>query len=79
MKIIEYEEHLKKTQPDWESRWENVQELITMASEVDSDAFDPDPSESVDLTDGPNLEEPRSPSNTSFAFIRADILVVLLP
>ncbi|KAF7318043.1 ATP-depentend DNA [Mycena chlorophos] len=32
--LIEYEDHLKKTQPDWETRWENVQELITFASEV---------------------------------------------
>ncbi|KAF9243513.1 ATP-dependent DNA helicase pcra [Melanogaster broomeanus] len=30
---IRYEEHLKKTQPDWELRWENVQELINFASE----------------------------------------------
>ncbi|KAH8806837.1 P-loop containing nucleoside triphosphate hydrolase protein [Flagelloscypha sp. PMI_526] len=33
--LIEYEAHLRKTQQDWESRWENVQELITFASEVD--------------------------------------------
>ncbi|KAJ7050825.1 P-loop containing nucleoside triphosphate hydrolase protein [Mycena amicta] len=32
--LIEYESHLKKTQPEWETRWENVQELITFASEV---------------------------------------------
>jgi DNA helicase II / ATP-dependent DNA helicase PcrA len=32
---VDYEEHLKKTQQDWESRWENVQELITFASDVD--------------------------------------------
>lgn len=31
---VAYEEHLKKTQSDWESRWENVQELITFASDV---------------------------------------------
>ncbi|ESK94683.1 atp-depentend dna [Moniliophthora roreri MCA 2997] len=35
--VIGYEDHLKKTQPDWESRWENVQELITFASDVDTD------------------------------------------
>ncbi|KAF9267802.1 UvrD-helicase-domain-containing protein [Marasmius fiardii PR-910] len=34
---INYEDHLKKTQSDWESRWENVQELITFASDVDAD------------------------------------------
>ncbi|KAJ3866024.1 P-loop containing nucleoside triphosphate hydrolase protein [Lentinula novae-zelandiae] len=35
--LISYEDHLRKTQPDWESRWENVQELITFASDVQSD------------------------------------------
>lgn len=30
--LIGYEEHLKKSQPDWETRWENVQELISFAS-----------------------------------------------
>lgn len=34
---INYEDYLRKTQQDWESRWENVQELITFASEVESD------------------------------------------
>lgn len=28
---------MRNTQPDWESRWENVQELITFASEVMAD------------------------------------------
>ncbi|KAJ6530358.1 P-loop containing nucleoside triphosphate hydrolase protein [Mycena vulgaris] len=37
LELIDYEDHLKKTQPDWESRWENVQELITFASEVEHD------------------------------------------
>ena len=37
VKMIDYEAHLKKTQQDWEARWENVQELITFASEVESD------------------------------------------
>ncbi|KAJ7122967.1 P-loop containing nucleoside triphosphate hydrolase protein [Mycena epipterygia] len=35
--LIEYEDHLKKTDSEWESRWENVQELITFASEVEHD------------------------------------------
>ena len=35
--MINYEDYLRKTQQDWESRWENVQELITFASEVESD------------------------------------------
>ncbi|KAJ3820348.1 P-loop containing nucleoside triphosphate hydrolase protein [Lentinula raphanica] len=36
VELIGYEDHLRKTQPDWESRWENVQELITFASDVQS-------------------------------------------
>ncbi|KAF5391670.1 hypothetical protein D9757_002375 [Collybiopsis confluens] len=35
--LIRYEDHLKKTQADWDTRWENVQELITFASDVQSD------------------------------------------
>ncbi|EMD33499.1 hypothetical protein CERSUDRAFT_57154, partial [Gelatoporia subvermispora B] len=35
LELIEYEAWLQKTQPDWESRWENVQELINFASEVE--------------------------------------------
>ncbi|KAK0500348.1 P-loop containing nucleoside triphosphate hydrolase protein [Armillaria luteobubalina] len=34
LKCISYEEHLQKTQQEWETRWENVQELITFASDV---------------------------------------------
>lgn len=34
IKLISYQEHLQKTQPEWETRWENVQELITFASDV---------------------------------------------
>lgn len=34
--LIKYEDHLKKTQSDWESRWENVKELITFASEMEA-------------------------------------------
>lgn len=41
--LLNYEDHLKKTQQDWESRWENVQELITFASEVESEATPPNP------------------------------------
>ncbi|KAF8211704.1 P-loop containing nucleoside triphosphate hydrolase protein [Mycena galopus ATCC 62051] len=37
LELIEYEDHLKRTQPEWESRWENVQELITFASDVEHD------------------------------------------
>lgn len=33
--LVQYEDHLRKTQPDWETRWENVKELITFAKEVE--------------------------------------------
>ncbi|KAF9445472.1 P-loop containing nucleoside triphosphate hydrolase protein [Macrolepiota fuliginosa MF-IS2] len=33
---IDYENHLKRTQTDWETRWENVQELITFSSEANA-------------------------------------------
>ncbi|KAH9916183.1 P-loop containing nucleoside triphosphate hydrolase protein [Fomitopsis serialis] len=32
----EYEAYLRKMQKDWDSRWENVQELINFASEVET-------------------------------------------
>ena len=35
---IKYKEHLVKTQPDAENRWDNVQELINFASEVERTA-----------------------------------------
>ncbi|KAL0954493.1 hypothetical protein HGRIS_003461 [Hohenbuehelia grisea] len=38
--LIAYEDHLKQSQSDWESRWENVQELITFASEAVYDSPD---------------------------------------
>lgn len=34
IELIGYEAYLTKTQPDWETRWENVQELITFATDV---------------------------------------------
>ncbi|KAJ7604586.1 P-loop containing nucleoside triphosphate hydrolase protein [Mycena polygramma] len=43
LQLIEYEAHLKKTQAEWESRWENVQELITFASDVEHDVNLSDP------------------------------------
>ena len=36
VELVGYQEHLRKTQPDYESRWENVQELINFASEVEN-------------------------------------------
>ncbi|KAH7925501.1 UvrD-helicase-domain-containing protein [Leucogyrophana mollusca] len=49
LELIGYGEHLKKTQPDWDTRWENVQELISFASEATADSVNatpamPDPS-----------------------------------
>lgn len=35
LELVDYENHLKRTQPDSDVRWENVKELITFASEVD--------------------------------------------
>ncbi|KAH9939503.1 UvrD-helicase-domain-containing protein [Amylocystis lapponica] len=37
LELTEYEAHLRKTQTDWESRWENVQELLNFASEIERD------------------------------------------
>ena len=37
VELTQYEEHLRKTQQDWESRWQNVQELINFASETERD------------------------------------------
>ena len=33
--LVQYQDHLRKTQQDWETRWENVKELITFAKEVE--------------------------------------------
>ena len=37
LELVKYETYLQKTQEDWESRWENVKELINFASEMESD------------------------------------------
>ncbi|KAI0684955.1 P-loop containing nucleoside triphosphate hydrolase protein [Cytidiella melzeri] len=37
LSLIQYEEYLKKSQKDWQSRWENVQELINFASELEKE------------------------------------------
>ena len=34
--LVKYGEHLRKTQPDHDSRWDNVQELINFATEVEN-------------------------------------------
>jgi DNA helicase II / ATP-dependent DNA helicase PcrA len=48
VEMIEYQEHLRKTQPDWETRWENVQELITFASDVHVDVLSVESSPQAD-------------------------------
>ncbi|OJA17125.1 hypothetical protein AZE42_02583 [Rhizopogon vesiculosus] len=37
VELIDYQEHLKKVQTDWNTRWENVQELINFASDATVD------------------------------------------
>jgi superfamily I DNA/RNA helicase len=37
--FIQYQDHLRKTQQDWETRWENVKELITFAKEVEEQNY----------------------------------------
>ena len=36
LELTGYEEHLRKTQEDFENRWDNVQELINFAAEVEN-------------------------------------------
>ncbi|KAF8746922.1 UvrD-like helicase C-terminal domain, partial [Rhizoctonia solani] len=47
-----YEAHLQRTQPDWETRWENVQELINFAAGVEL----PEPEVLNSEDEGDNLE-----------------------
>ena len=35
VELTQYEEHLRKTQQDWETRMENVNELISFAKEME--------------------------------------------
>ncbi|KAJ7047915.1 P-loop containing nucleoside triphosphate hydrolase protein [Mycena alexandri] len=63
--LIQYEDHLKKTQPEWESRWENVQELITFASEVEHD---------VNLVDVDTNADPSSSDTPLRLFLQASML-----
>lgn len=57
--LIEYQQHLQKTQQDWETRWENVQELITFASE-ENDPIDQSQSE----TDVAGVKQQRRATDT---------------
>ncbi|KAG8921353.1 hypothetical protein FRC02_000289 [Tulasnella sp. 418] len=45
VELIKYEEHLQKIYPQWESRWENVQELIKFAHEISSSTPEPSASQ----------------------------------
>jgi hypothetical protein len=36
LELIDYETYLKKSRDDWENLWENVQELLTFAKEVEN-------------------------------------------
>jgi len=54
VELLEYEDYLRRTQPDWESRWENVQELITFASEVEGSSLD-----ELDSEETPTEDEPK--------------------
>ncbi|KAI0368645.1 UvrD-helicase-domain-containing protein [Pilatotrama ljubarskyi] len=53
---INYQEHLRKTQPDCESRWDNVQELVNFASEVEGVA-PPDVAKRMEKADQRILRE----------------------
>ncbi|KAF8627011.1 hypothetical protein AX15_004594 [Amanita polypyramis BW_CC] len=37
LQLIDYTDHLRKTQTDWENRWANVEELINFATEIGFD------------------------------------------
>ncbi|KZT33110.1 P-loop containing nucleoside triphosphate hydrolase protein [Sistotremastrum suecicum HHB10207 ss-3] len=62
-----YEDHLRKTQPDWDTRWENVQELINYAQQ-----FDQDPEDIVEL---PSVEGEDGAQETPLRlFLQASML-----
>ncbi|KAJ8521924.1 hypothetical protein ONZ45_g1446 [Pleurotus djamor] len=64
IELIGYEQHLKQAHPDWESRWENVQELITFASEVINEPAFP-------LDEPASEDEKHTPLRT---FLQASVL-----
>ncbi|KAF5327158.1 hypothetical protein D9619_004893 [Psilocybe cf. subviscida] len=67
--MIDYEEYLRKTQQDWDSRWENVQELITFASESE----DGSPVQPVLGADGTPTSEGKEDSKLR-QFLQASML-----
>ncbi|KAG2070745.1 UvrD-helicase-domain-containing protein [Suillus decipiens] len=64
-KLIEYQAHLKKSQPDWDTRWENVQELINFASDATADTSN------VPVVDG---DESSSQDTPLRQFLQASML-----
>lgn len=76
--LTEYEDHLKKTQPDSDARWENVMELMSFASEVQTDLV---PYALEDLSSGSGPETDKDwddmPNETEAAQFNADGLIEL--
>ncbi|EIW84369.1 P-loop containing nucleoside triphosphate hydrolase protein [Coniophora puteana RWD-64-598 SS2] len=68
LKLVDYEDHLKRTQPDWETRWENVQELINFASEANNE---PAP---FTLEDESPSQDPESSETPLRRFLQASML-----
>lgn len=56
LNAINYEDHLRRTQQDWDTRWENVQELINYAQQ-----FDQDPERAVELPATTSTEDEETP------------------
>lgn len=66
--LIGYEAYLQKSHPDWESRWENIRELINFAEETSGQlpadasqpmAVEPIPRKEFTLEDDGTLTEDR--------------------
>ncbi|EPQ52841.1 UvrD-helicase-domain-containing protein, partial [Gloeophyllum trabeum ATCC 11539] len=72
--LTEYEDHLKKTQPDSDARWENVMELMSFASEAAQ--FDADGLIELkhSAAEGPGNREALSESNPLRLFLQASQL-----
>ena len=51
---LDYADHLQKTQTEWESRWENVRELITFATESTPNPPTPTPDNATSGVDAEN-------------------------
>jgi DNA helicase-2/ATP-dependent DNA helicase PcrA len=49
--LVNYEGYLKHKDPEWASRWENVQELINFASEVPTEDMNGVSSEGIQTGD----------------------------